>query len=537
MAVAQLGLINNRSPSIHKPWKISPHPFGHLNQCGLLSYSPTMHFHTTNLRKGTIDITHIIPPDTQSDEAIESLPLLNTESGRRPYQAYCVTEPPSRAPSPDMLIPRPLRIRAPPDQPLNPESRHVPSDALLQVSTAPTGKNDNLAIIPRQNCSSSAQQESSNQRTWSQDIMLEHQHHITQAVTARGSHPLMASQTAMYDRTPPHLRMQQTPLRYVATSLSYQQKPLPQHVNTVAMDSRPLPPLPDETLDAPDLETSQWADNLLLNGNAEQALRVPRALIETSEDDQLGGSLPVVDYNSKVLHIPPEVPQEVEGYVDDYEELFQPRVGYQINPAPPSFHEPRSDILPRSHNTFPAQSRYLDEPVRPPSSTSSYIPRGLFSDIGHDTRAFRRTEPKDAKLKYQFGRRPSLRLFAPLPPPLHTSISQPIFPHPSSLSNTQRFARPISPSYTDGPRPPPWGSIDELQVQRQSRSEARERHDARKYRMSLGSKGSSSTESLRGAEMRREVEEYKAQVLRVYPDMEFDGEAGKGGRECACNVM
>jgi hypothetical protein len=37
--------------------------------------------------------------------------------------------------------------------------------------------------------------------------------------------------------------------------------------------------------------------------------------------------------------------------------------------------------------------------------------------------------------------------------------------------------------------------------------------------------------------MRREVEEYKAQVLRVYPDMEFDGEAGKGGRECACNVM
>jgi hypothetical protein len=537
MAVAQLGLISNRSPSIHKPWKISLHPFGHLNRRGLPSYSSTMHSRTPNLRKDAIEVTHITPPDTQSDEAIECLPLLNTESGPRPYQAYCVTEPPSRAPSPDILMPRPLCTRAPLDQHRDFESRQAPSDSLPQLSTAPIENNDSLAIIPRQNFGSSVQQEPSNHRMWSQDTMLEHQHHITQAVTPRGSHPVMASQAAMYDRTPSHLRMQQTTPAYVTTSILYQRVPLPQHANTVGMYSRPLPQLPDETIDAPEPRTSQWVDNPFLNGDAEQALRDPRARIETSEDDQLGGRLAVVDYSSKVLQIPPEVPQEVEGHVDDYEEPSRLRVGYQSGPPPSSFHTPRSDILPRSHDTVPAQSRYLDKPARPPSFTSSYVPRGLFPDIDHDTRAFRRTEPKDAKLKYQFGHRPSLRLFAPPPPPLHTSISQPIILRPPSSSETHRLVRPISSSYTDGPRPPPWGSIDALRVQRESRSEARERHDARKYRMSLGSKGSSSTESLRSEEMRREVEEYRVQVLKVYPDMEFDGAAGKGGRECACVVM
>jgi hypothetical protein len=35
----------------------------------------------------------------------------------------------------------------------------------------------------------------------------------------------------------------------------------------------------------------------------------------------------------------------------------------------------------------------------------------------------------------------------------------------------------------------------------------------------------------------REVQEYRQQIRRVYPDMEFDGEAGSGGRGCCCNVM
>jgi hypothetical protein len=93
-----------------------------------------------------------------------------------------------------------------------------------------------------------------------------------------------------------------------------------------------------------------------------------------------------------------------------------------------------------------------------------------------------------------------------------------------------------------GPRPPPWVSFDDLEQQRQTRSDIREREDARLYRIAAGrgaasSKGSDSTNSLPENPMRREVEEYREQVLRVYPDMEFDGTAGLGGRSCCCVVM
>jgi hypothetical protein len=93
-----------------------------------------------------------------------------------------------------------------------------------------------------------------------------------------------------------------------------------------------------------------------------------------------------------------------------------------------------------------------------------------------------------------------------------------------------------------GPRLPPWVSFDDLQQQRHTRSDIREREDARLYRMtadrgSSTSKGSDSTNSLHENMMQREVEEYREQVLRVYPDMEFDGSAGLGGRSCCCLVM
>jgi hypothetical protein len=34
-----------------------------------------------------------------------------------------------------------------------------------------------------------------------------------------------------------------------------------------------------------------------------------------------------------------------------------------------------------------------------------------------------------------------------------------------------------------------------------------------------------------------EVKEYREQIRRVYPDMEFDGNSGSGGRGWCCNVM
>jgi hypothetical protein len=77
-------------------------------------------------------------------------------------------------------------------------------------------------------------------------------------------------------------------------------------------------------------------------------------------------------------------------------------------------------------------------------------------------------------------------------------------------------------------------------MQRRCRGDTRERDDTRKYRDSASSihKGLQATESSGPEIMRREVSEYREQVLRLYPDMEFDGRAGEGEREwCCCGVM
>jgi hypothetical protein len=45
-----------------------------------------------------------------------------------------------------------------------------------------------------------------------------------------------------------------------------------------------------------------------------------------------------------------------------------------------------------------------------------------------------------------------------------------------------------------------------------------------------------STDSL-GKDPLREVEEYREQILGVYPDMEFNDEAGRGDRRWCCCVL
>jgi hypothetical protein len=69
--------------------------------------------------------------------------------------------------------------------------------------------------------------------------------------------------------------------------------------------------------------------------------------------------------------------------------------------------------------------------------------------------------------------------------------------------------------------------------------DARERDQARKFRSAVTSQSRSegSTDSFGQEKMKKEVEEYKEQVMSVYPDMAFDGSAGKGGRSCCCVVM
>jgi hypothetical protein len=203
---------------------------------------------------------------------------------------------------------------------------------------------------------------------------------------------------------------------------------------------------------------------------------------------------------------------------------------------------PSSLRLYRSHDNFPARNNPC---------------------LGNDTSASasRRTTPKDFKHKYTFGQRPSFTNTPPNPtvfarpanpddrrynPRLSTSKAQyrSLATLPRPLPFSLRVAAPQT-SQT-GPRHPPWGSLERLDEQRERRVDARERSQAQQFRtqalraqtLSEATTALGSTDSFGQEAMKREVEGYRAQVVSVYPDMAFDGNAGKGGRRsCCCVVM
>jgi len=77
---------------------------------------------------------------------------------------------------------------------------------------------------------------------------------------------------------------------------------------------------------------------------------------------------------------------------------------------------------------------------------------------------------------------------------------------------------------------------------RRQRGDARKRADAALLRSQESSVSSLHPKYMLGdgpgtKTIRQEIEAYREQVLQVYPDMNFDGKAGKDGRECWCVVM
>jgi hypothetical protein len=553
MAVVQLDLsINNhRSLSTYKPWKTL------IRSCSL-NYQRLATHETPRFTSGTqqsnmlMDTNNLTPPRRRAHAPDESSPLLQNESGNRSYQAYCVTETSSRPQSPDTLTPRPLCIRSSFAQDQIVESRIVVDRSLAQLPATSIEQDPTLAISSEQVNGSNAQQVLPSRILSSQNTMFADDHHITQAVTPRGSHPLAAEQTLVCDGALSHSRMQQRLPAYVVTSRAYQRKPVPQPSRETIMEPRPLPPLPIEVGTNPDLEnlTGQSQHMQTMEEDMEQALQQVKIQPRNRLEDQTTGRRSTAGVDKENLRILPQV----NTYLERPLKFSKPRVLFQAEICCPSSHGPRNDAAIRESNN-PQEGKPYDKNAQIPSSQEMYIPRGLFSEMNDNRRAHRRTEPKDPKFKYQFGHRPSVRLEKPpatphrlIPRPSHPALS---YNTPSEHArNTHRTSSsPLTsfPPFNDshpGPRPPPWGSYDNLELQRRDRADAREREEARKFRFhadsaSSVSKGSSdSSPSLCGNTMRREVEEYREQVLRVYPDMGFDGSAGKGGRSCVwCVVM
>jgi hypothetical protein len=165
------------------------------------------------------------------------------------------------------------------------------------------------------------------------------------------------------------------------------------------------------------------------------------------------------------------------------------------------------------------------------------------------TNAARRTTPKDFKHKYPFGQRPVSRTAPPISPVSPGRCSNPNYNPRLSTSKAQyrglaSLPRPLPSSLRiaqpqAGPRQPPWGSLGHLEEQRERRLDARERDQAKQFRTAALSEATTLAETdVYGKDrMKKEVEEYREQVVSVYPDMAFDGSAGKGGRGCCCIVM
>jgi hypothetical protein len=545
-----LNINKHRSPTICEPWNTS---FSILINCPNVATYESPHVETATNPTSTpmeTDQQFLLRSPVKADDDHIS-PSLEYPRARL-YQAYCVTEASSRPPSPDTLIPPPLRIRPSTAREREIDTRYSLSKSILDRTTTIVDQDTNLAMPPEEANVGDGPPASSNDKLSSGNTILADRHHIAQAVTPRGRNPLKTTETKTYDATPSHFRMQQIAPKYVATSIAYQRKALPQNNSNSGMDHHPLPPLPIEIaptacFDDPIVESQ----TLQSHGDfSEQTWQEPEFRSQSrnaspiserfsnNSRNSLGLNIPAINAPSGVelLNAPkasaiPSINLHPRGFQTQYEDVSTPH----------------SSLRPQPRNVGPRQSQLE-------SSEELYISRGLLSEMEDDRCAHRRTQPKDAKLKYQFGRRPSVRLDN-IPPPIPPHVTL-----PKSLSvippkNDNEYSRsnyyvhqPLLPPYLDthtspGPRPPPWGSHDDLELKRQTRSDAREREDARKYRLTADSgssdyKGSDSTVSLPENPLRREVEEYREQVLRLYPDLEFDGSAGQDGRSCCfCMVM
>jgi hypothetical protein len=536
-----LNINNHHPPIIHEPWTTS---FSILINCPGPRTHESPHVETsTNPTSTPMATDQQCLPSSQVKADDDSMLKLLEQPNARLYQAYCVTEASSRPPSPDTLRPQPLRIRRSIARERETDTRYSLSKSILQETAVSLDQGSRLVMLPGEANGSDGPPMPSSKESSSGNTILGNRHQIAQAVTPRGSHPLKTGKTKMYDATPSHFRMQQTTPKCVATSIAYRRRPLAQHNNNSGMDHHPLPPLPVETAPTACFDNftieSQTSQN---NGESlEQTWRHPKLRFQSRNASPISEGFSYNDRDSEGLNmLARNAPFRGETTSVPDASAIPP-----IDLDPRGFQAQREDVSAPHWSGLPQQSDAGQWQAQLESSEKLYVPRGLFSEMEDDRRAHRRTQPKDARLKYQFGRRPSIRLDnIPPPTPPHAALlnSLPVVPPKNKIN--QPLLSPYADTNTGpGPRPPPWGSHDDLELKRQTRSDAREREEARKYRLttdsgSLDYKGSESTQSLPENALRREVEEYRQQVLRLYPDLEFDGSAGQGGRSCCwCVVM
>ncbi|KAF2850163.1 hypothetical protein T440DRAFT_115509 [Plenodomus tracheiphilus IPT5] len=490
---------------------------------------------------------HDLPSSASTRDDLD--PWLRGREGLRRYQPYCITEASSRPESPDSLVPKPLRIDparrsnvipTTSDQAVqqvdvntihNPSTTTTPNKS-YQIATFETGSKSDIRL-------STTNREPRPRDTWSVDS-----NHIAQAVTPRGSHLLASGIKISCDQA---LSLWMQPIGNVdASPLQVRRRrSLPPTVQRTENGEqiRPLSTVAhrESEIDFIDLGKSQILDediesvtiikqNHSLNTETHASESVPPTTPPCSFDDN-GTRFPLQELSSQKNPVTPPQPASLEENCTA-QTLELPR----IRPTPRSRH-----LKQNSHATSLHQNH-----AQFPSLEAAYAPRGLSSEtkVGW---AHRRTEPKDAKLRYQFGHRTSISLDSPPRIPPHRSLTRDSArDHPTTAPHGDypTVTHTSHDIQAGGPRPPPWISFEALEAQRRQRGDARERTDAALLRNKKSSISSlhqepvtdNGTSKAVGA-LQSEVEDYRLAVLNVYPDMEFKGEAGKSDSDCCCTIM
>jgi hypothetical protein len=494
-----------------------------------------------------MDRNHPMLPGTTTYAPGETLPLLYNTSEEAPYQAYCETviDPASPSHSPGLSLSESiLRPRTPSLQftftlrQQEPHEVNQNTSLFLSAASSPEHPADDVPLL-KTGKESKRQTTSPNCRQWSSDTTPGSPNHITPTVTPRGSHLLAPIKMTAYDRTPSHLRMQQMEPHKIATVRKILRKPIEGEPSYADANYHPLPFLPlrpfavhdgyarlDEVQDGSiqDVSFGLHAQNGISKGER----------LKYSNEDESPSPPKHSEYPAKRRPLP-DLPH-------GYSEPSLSRRNIDASSCPilsPPRHPPHICELSRSPRKNP-----FHDPTQLPSLAELYGPRGLLAKPQDDRRARLRTESKATTLRYQFGAR--LPRGTHVPPSkgsrvdrfheqteafLYASPTQEYTPTPS-IHSIEYFRT--------GPRRPPWGSYEDLEMQRLQRGDRRDGEHARRNRMALDSRSTlqqdHSTESL-GLKSSIVVGDQDTQIQRKYSNMDVDDQAARGDAWCCCNVM
>lgn len=471
--------------------------------------------------------------NTVHGDSCDLSPLLSTHLERRPYQAYCVSVTSSRPSSPQSLLSLPLHIKHRqidlilPDQRKRKEENDQIRLSNCTMTTSARNDKDISANFP-------AGGTSEEQTNWTRapneendvhEVVSMNSNHITQPITQYGNHFLARLESVACNEALRPLANSHPILNQIGELLSD-----PQHsgrkfcVTQLIGPNRPLPLLPlgqsrdtrstiDKSTELPniqqELDTASFADlhdsprcfpdrSLAYEDEIRNDCRI-HAGYNPSQSLQYF-RIPVSDFGETVSVTDSEGDSGTHVYFSCTTSIIQPDT--QSSALEDSLMQNSSSARPVfNHKLMPGGRELSSNAIACPTiSPYEFAPNQIF--------------PGQRSKPYEYIRHD--RSDSCLLPPRQTRL---------------------------GPRSPPWKSLEKLQEERKHRSDARERADISIHRndpdtsASLKSKNGS-TDDLGNLMMRREVEDYRNQVLKLYPDITFESRAAYDDKGCcSCTIM